>query len=156
MPMCKKCKEVVSVTDMQEGFCKNCFTPELLEEEKRRREEEKIERPLLITLISIGGTVLYGILAFMSITGGLASMRGSGFYEMMIPVFLFLVPLISYSALYKMKKWGGYMVILVQISYLVFSVIGITKHYPIYLMFLISVLSIFIIWVVVKNLKRMK
>ena len=42
MGMCKECKGVFPPTELQDGLCKNCITPEKIAKQKRKQSSEDI------------------------------------------------------------------------------------------------------------------
>ena len=40
MGMCKKCGEVFPALEMEQGYCKNCITPELIEKDKNKPKKK--------------------------------------------------------------------------------------------------------------------
>jgi hypothetical protein len=169
MPMCKGCKEVFGVSDIQDGFCKECYTPELAVRERERQEQNKIDRPLSITVISILGIILYGLPVFSKlIVGGMIAFTESHYISgTEILIILGIIGLsgflmAAYMALYKMKKWGAYGVIALQIFSILYGLWLMINAFKqknleaLGFIWLSLFISIVFIWVIVVNLKKMK
>lgn len=167
MPMCKKCKEVFGVIDMQDGFCKSCFTPERVVEEKQSLEiEKKNKRPILITLVSFPRILIYGIVLSLFIFGLLSGRVN--IVETVVVIGLLIAPMIAFIALYNMKKWGAYMVILLESFFIISGIVriddsyqnlmqkGLTSHYAHLIPMVVILLQVTTIFVVIYYLKKMK
>jgi len=169
MPMCKKCKEVVGAEEIQDGFCKSCHTPELVAEEKARVKKNKIDRPILITLISFPFIVLGVVFLFLSLFGFVSGGLGRiNFSELMIVIGIFMLVVVPCYGLYQMKKWGAYMVILLGVLSLISTIFdannsyfeliqsGVSSHYAHMLPMIVMFFQLSSIFIVIYYLKKMK
>jgi len=59
MGTCKKCNEVFGVMDLNNGYCKNCFDPSLVDKEINSQSvKAKVDTSLKGFILSVGSTVL--------------------------------------------------------------------------------------------------
>lgn len=102
MGMCKKCKEVVATQELQAGYCKKCYTPELEAEDKRLAEERSKKRPTSITVVAI----LIIVMSLSTLIGAFGSdIAGIGVVDIVLTVGL----IVGAAGLFQMKKWAAYL-----------------------------------------------